>query len=379
MCSGSRCCANWTNGWTAARRRRWRNGSSRPRCATASRWTWMPSSRYPSIWPHGRNNEAPKPHNRCRRHALGKQHLLRACVRGVFGVPGSFVDGAAGDPRHFRRDGTDQRQDLRVWLAELRPQSGAVLPAPGGTGTTRGRSGDGDGLRRAHSGMPHGGDSGGPGNAPLPGGTARSHALHQGACGRTEAEDRPLRPGWVLPAHCDRERERCGGVPAPGGGAGDGRGGHVDDRQQPEIGRESGAGSGVERGVRAARAYLGVGEAGPAAREGAPAGAGEVRALAGDVLGEFEGSAFNAETRSAMHRPRCRWNGMGNPTDLRFRSGVSFDGNRLTGLELSKRRVKIGLTTIYLEGRETLSASRMRCCCWSGMGNFVTTILSSTL
>src|ERR1035437_7566089 len=65
--------------------------------------------------------------------------------------------------------------------------------------------------------------------------------------------------------------------------------------------------------------------------------------------------------------------------DLRFRSGVSFDGNRLTGLELSKRRVKIGLTTIYLEGRETLSASRMRCCCWSGMGNFVTTILSSTL
>src|ERR1019366_7272382 len=41
------------------------------------------------------------------------------------------------------------------------------------------------------------------------------------------------------------------------------------------------------------------------------------------------------------------------PTDLRFRSGVSFDGNRLTGLELSKRRVKIGLTTIYLEGRET--------------------------
>src|SRR5664279_302640 len=67
------------------------------------------------------------------------------------------------------------------------------------------------------------------------------------------------------------------------------------------------------------------------------------------------------------------------PADLRFRSGVSFDGNRLTGLELSKRRVKIGLTTIYLEGRETLSASRMRCCCWSGMGNFVTTILSSTL
>src|ERR1035437_6535602 len=65
--------------------------------------------------------------------------------------------------------------------------------------------------------------------------------------------------------------------------------------------------------------------------------------------------------------------------DLRIQSRASFDGNRLTGLKLSKRIVKIGLTTIYLEGRETLSASRMRCCCWSGMGNLVTAILSSTL
>src|SRR5665647_840005 len=64
--------------------------------------------------------------------------------------------------------------------------------------------------------------------------------------------------------------------------------------------------------------------------------------------------------------------------DLRFQSGASFDGNRLTGLELSKRKVKIGLTTVYLDGRETLSASRMRFCCSSGMGSFVTAILSST-
>src|ERR1019366_1703454 len=99
---------------------------------------------------------------------------------------------------------------------------------------------------------PDGGDSGGAGDAQLPGGTARSHAIHQGARGRTEAQDRPLRPGRVLPAHGDRERERCGGVPAAGGRAGDGRGGHVDDRQQSEIGRESGAGGGAERGVRAA-------------------------------------------------------------------------------------------------------------------------------
>ena len=49
-------------------------------------------------------------------------------------------------------------------------------------------------------------------------------------------------------------------------------------------------------------------------------------------------------------------------SDLRFRSGVSFGGNRLTGLELSKRSVKIGLTTIYLEGRETLSASHPSRC-----------------
>src|ERR1017187_228467 len=159
---------------------------------------------------------------------------------------------AAGGARHPGRDGTDQRQDPRIRLGELRPQSAAVLRAPGGAGDPRGRSGDGDGLRQAHSGMPHGGDSGGPGNARLPVGTARSHAIHQGARGRTEAQDRPLRPGRVLPAHGDRERERCGGIPAAGGRAGDGRGGHVDDRQQSEIGRESGAGGGAERGVRAA-------------------------------------------------------------------------------------------------------------------------------
>ena len=62
-------------------------------------------------------------------------------------------------------------------------------------------------------------------------GAARSHAVHQGACGRTEVEDRSLRAGRVLPTHGDRERERCGGVPAAGGGARDGRGGHVDDRE----------------------------------------------------------------------------------------------------------------------------------------------------
>src|SRR5664279_3579916 len=66
-------------------------------------------------------------------------------------------------------------------------------------------------------------------------------------------------------------------------------------------------------------------------------------------------------------------------SDLRFQTGASLDGNRLTGLELSKRKVKIGLTTVYLDGRETLSASRMRFCCSSGMGSFVTAILSSTL
>ena len=90
------------------------------------------------------------------------------------------------------------------------------------------------------------------------------------------------------------------------------------------------------------------------------------------------------KSRDAARRVRRRVRAPPNlnrppPTDLRLQSGGSFDGNRLTGLDLSKQRVKIGLTTIYLEGRETLRASRMRCCCWSGTGNFVTAILSSTL
>src|ERR1035437_834736 len=58
---------------------------------------------------------------------------------------------------------------------------------------------------------------------------------------------------------------------------------------------------------------------------------------------------------SPAHKPHVQ-------SDFRFRSGVSFGGNRLTGLELSKRSVKIGLTTIYWEGRETLSASHPSRC-----------------
>ena len=38
------------------------------------------------------------------------------------------------------------------------------------------------------------------------------------------------------------------------------RGPHLDDRQQPEVGHEPGAGSRAECGLRAARAYLAVGE-----------------------------------------------------------------------------------------------------------------------
>ena len=68
-----------------------------------------------------------------------------------------------------------------------------------------------------------------------------------------------------------------------------------------------------------------------------------------------------------------------NRADLIFQWANSFGGNRLTGLRLSKRTAKIALTTFYWDGRETLSAARMRCCCWSGMGNLVTTISSSTL
>ena len=37
-------------------------------------------------------------------------------------------------------------------------------------------------------------------------------------------------------------------------------------------------------------------------------------------------------------------------TDLRFHSASSFGGNRLTGLNLSKRIAKIALTTFYWEG-----------------------------
>src|ERR1019366_9677464 len=79
-------------------------------------------------------------------------------------------------------------------------------------------------------------------------------------------------------------RERRGGVPAPRGGAGYGRGSHVDDRQQPQVRRKSGTGSRAERGVRAARPYLDVGEAGLATRQGATAGIGEVPGPAGEVL-----------------------------------------------------------------------------------------------
>ena len=90
--------------------------------------------------------------------------------------------------------------------------------------------------------------------------------------------------GGFFAAHGDCEGERRGGVPAAGDGAGDGSGGDVDDREQSEIGCESGAGGGTERGVRAACAYVGAGEAGVTAGEGKAAGGGQVRRLAGAVL-----------------------------------------------------------------------------------------------
>src|ERR1035437_1691967 len=98
--------------------------------------------------------------------------------------------------------------------------------------------------------------------------------------------------------------------------------------------------------------------------------------------GTFLPPHYNAVNGTAKSPSSTPFEAQGSPlaqTDLRIQSGASFDGNRLTGLKLSKRIVKIRVTTSYLEGRETLRASRIDCCWWSDMGNLLTAILSSTL
>ena len=68
------------------------------------------------------------------------------------GFSGPFRADPASGARSVERDRTGQCQDPRLRLDEFRPQSAAGLPAPGGAGDPRRRSGARDVAGRADSG-----------------------------------------------------------------------------------------------------------------------------------------------------------------------------------------------------------------------------------
>ena len=70
------------------------------------------------------------------------------------------------------------------------------------------------------------------GDAGVSGGAARSDPVHEGACGRTEAEDRPLRAGRLLPHTAIVKEKDAAAYRALVAERGMDRARHVDDRQQ---------------------------------------------------------------------------------------------------------------------------------------------------